>query len=120
MSAEKQATKARYRAIAAERSAQNNLTKAQDEERKARLSESEARAVLQFFTKKVLVALRPKGYEGGMGKDATLRAAIDAAVPGIETAFKDQPTVEASIRDTLSEGYAFWASPSSRSDNSSA
>jgi eukaryotic-like serine/threonine-protein kinase len=109
--AERSARKERDRAVAAEQSAQDNLVKAQAEERNARQSESEARAVLQFFTKKVLMAARPKGYEGGLGKDATLRAAIDAAEPGIESSFQGQPTVEASIRDTLSEGYSYLGEP---------
>ena len=67
--------------------------------------------MLQFFKKKVLIAARPKGYEGALGKDVTLRAAIDAAEPGIENAFRGQPAVEASVRDTLGEGYSYLGEP---------
>ena len=67
---------------------------------------------MQFFTKKVLIAARPKGYDKRpSAKDVTLRAAIDAAEPGIENTFKGQPAVEASIRDTLSEGYSYLGEP---------
>jgi eukaryotic-like serine/threonine-protein kinase len=105
--AERRASNERDRAVAAERHARDNLVKAQAEEQKARQSESEARAVLQFFKEKVLIAARPKSFEGGLGKDATLHAAIDAAEPGIANAFKGQPAVEAAIRDTLGEGYVY-------------
>jgi eukaryotic-like serine/threonine-protein kinase len=55
----------------------------------------------------VLAAGRPKGQQGGLGKDATLRNAIDAAEPEITRTFQDQPLVEASIRHTL--GLSYWA-----------
>ena len=36
---------------------------------------------------------------------------MDAAEPGIEKAFADQPTVEASIRETLAESYRYLGEP---------
>jgi non-specific serine/threonine protein kinase/serine/threonine-protein kinase len=66
----------------------------------------QARAVLDFFEKRVLSALRPKGQEGGLGKDATIRAALDQAEPEIAAAFADQPLAEASIRNVL--GVSYW------------
>jgi len=66
----------------------------------------EAKAVLGFFDTKVLAAARPKQQEGGLGIDATIRAAIDAAEPQIGTTFPDQPLVEASIRTTM--GTSYW------------
>jgi eukaryotic-like serine/threonine-protein kinase len=81
--------------------------RAQVEEIKARQSAAESRAVLGFFRDKVLAAARPEGQAGGLGKDITLRAALDAAEPGIAAGFADQPAVEATIRDTLGESYSF-------------
>jgi tetratricopeptide (TPR) repeat protein/tRNA A-37 threonylcarbamoyl transferase component Bud32 len=67
----------------------------------------ESRAALTFFQDKVLAAARPKDQEGGLGIDATIRAAMDAAEPGIEKSFADQPAVEASIRHTLGVTYLY-------------
>ena len=61
--------------------------------------------MLEFFQGKVLAAARPKDQEGGLGIDATIREAVDAAEPAIAKTFADQPTVEASIRNTLGESY---------------
>jgi eukaryotic-like serine/threonine-protein kinase len=84
---------------------------ARTEAARAKRSEEESKAVLQFFQKKVLSAARPKGHQGALGKDATIRAAVDAAEPGIETSFAGQPAVEASIRDTLGESYSYFGEP---------
>jgi eukaryotic-like serine/threonine-protein kinase len=81
--------------------------RATEEEKKAQESASEAKAVLGFFEDKVLAAARPEGQEGGLGHEVTLRKAVDAAEPKIPVAFKDQPTVEASIRDTLGMTYYY-------------
>ena len=63
--------------------------------------------MLGFFEEKVLAAARPLGQEGGLGKGVTLRAAIDAAERGIGGSFAGQPSVEASIRDTLGQSYYY-------------
>jgi tetratricopeptide (TPR) repeat protein len=101
----------RDRALAAEGKAQANMVKAQAEQEKAKQSESEAKAVLDFFQNKVLAAARPQGQEGGLGKDVTLRAAVEAAESGIEQSFAHEPAVEASIRDTLGGSYAYLGEP---------
>jgi len=56
---------------------------------------------------KVLAATRPEGQEGGLGKDVTIRRAMDAAEPKIREAFRDEPGIEASIRDTLGQTYFY-------------
>jgi serine/threonine protein kinase/tetratricopeptide (TPR) repeat protein len=96
-----------YLALAASRAE----TTARAEAAKSARSAAESKAVLDFFKTKVLTAARPQGYEGGLGNGVTLRAAIDAAEPGIERSFADQPLIEASIRDTLGESYAFLGEP---------
>ncbi len=59
----------------------------------------------------MLAAARPKDQEGGLGIDATIRAAVDAAEPRIEQQFAGQPIVEASIRGTLAETYMYLGEP---------
>jgi serine/threonine protein kinase len=76
-------------------------TLARQGELKAKRSEADTRAVLGFFQDKILAATRPKAQHGGLGKDATIRDALQAAEPGITTSFFDRPEVEASIRHTL-------------------
>jgi serine/threonine protein kinase len=77
-----------------------------EQRRQAEKSEAESKAVLKFFLEKVLSAARSKGQEGGLGKDATIRAALDQAEPEIAKFFADQPLAEASIRNTL--GVTYW------------
>jgi eukaryotic-like serine/threonine-protein kinase len=86
-------------------------TTARAEAIKSKKSDEESRMIVKFFQTRVLTAARPKGYEGGLGKDATIRAAVDAAEPGIEKSFSGQPVVEAVIRDTLGESYVYLGEP---------
>jgi serine/threonine protein kinase/tetratricopeptide (TPR) repeat protein len=67
---------------------------------------ADARTVLDFFQDRVLAAARPENQAGGLGIDATIQAAVDAAEPTIAGAFIDRPLVEASIRNTL--GTTYW------------
>jgi tetratricopeptide (TPR) repeat protein/tRNA A-37 threonylcarbamoyl transferase component Bud32 len=75
---------------------------AQSEESRRR-----AEAVLTFLQDDVLAATRPEGQEGGLGKDVTVRQAVDAAESRIATAFQDQPAVEADVRETLGTTYVY-------------
>jgi non-specific serine/threonine protein kinase/serine/threonine-protein kinase len=85
--------------------------RAVDAEGKANRSRSEMRTVLEFLQNKVLAAARPKDEEGGLGRDVSLRVALDTAESGIEKAFKGQPAVEASIRAALGETYYYLGDP---------
>jgi hypothetical protein len=67
----------------------------------AEAKEAEANAVLKFVEDRVFAAARPKGQDGGLGKDVSLRAAVTAALPALEAEFKDQPLVEARLRNAL-------------------
>ncbi len=95
-------------AAVAERKRADGLTAvAKSEGEKAARSAAEARAVLGFFEDRVLAAARPEGQRGGLGKDVTLRAAVDAAEPTIAGAFRDNPTVEAYVRNSLGTTYRY-------------
>jgi serine/threonine protein kinase/tetratricopeptide (TPR) repeat protein len=60
--------------------------------------ETETRAVLDFVHEKIFAAARPKGQEGGLGRDVMVREALDAAVPFVEMRFQSQPLIEARLR----------------------
>jgi len=67
----------------------------------AEAMEAEANTVVLFFADKVLAAARPKGQNGGLGVNVTVRAAIDAALTSLDRDFASQPFVEARLRLTL-------------------
>jgi hypothetical protein len=100
----------------AKREAENAEKAAQEAKRQERIAqvsakeahekEGEARAVLDFVSDKILAAARPNGQAGGLGREVTLRKALEAALPQVETSFQGRPLVEASVRSTL--GKSFW------------
>ena len=61
--------------------------------------------MLDFVTNRIFAAARPEGMEGGLGRDVTLREALNAVLPSLENAFKDQPLIEAKLRMTLGLSY---------------
>jgi len=99
------ALRAESEARTAEQAALDERNRAVAAEQETKRSEEDAKAVLGFFQDKVLSAGRPEGQEGGLGRDATLRQAVEAAEPEIAKAFADRPLVEASIRNVLGETY---------------
>jgi tetratricopeptide (TPR) repeat protein len=84
---------------------------AEIQRKQAEQSAAESAAVLKFFRERVLAAARPKGLEGGLGKDATIRAALDQAEPEIAKTFADQPLIEASIRHAMALSYSQLGEP---------
>lgn len=76
-------------------------------EKEARRSTDDAKAVLAFFQDNVLLAPgRKDSWMGeGLGKNVTLRKAVDLAASKIAGAFPDRPMVEASIREALGASY---------------
>ncbi|MGL4551076.1 MAG: serine/threonine-protein kinase, partial [Gemmataceae bacterium] len=70
---------------------------------------AEANAVVQFFENRVFAAARPKGQAGGLGAGVTLRDAVAASVPALETGFEQQPLVEARLRDALGNTFLYLA-----------
>jgi serine/threonine protein kinase len=105
------ATKARNEAEQAYEQSRVNEAKAREQEAQARDAAAESNGVLKFFQDQMLSATRPEGQDGGLGKDVTIRKAVDAAEPKIAASFRDQPTIEASIRDALGETYASLGEP---------
>ncbi len=69
--------------------------------------EAETGAVLDLVEKKVFAAARPLGQEGGLGREVTLRQAVEAALPSVEQGFRQQPLIEARLRMTLGTSFRF-------------
>ncbi|MCY2964098.1 MAG: serine/threonine-protein kinase [Planctomycetota bacterium] len=80
---------------------------ADTEAEKAIRSATEAKTTLKFVEDRVLAAGRPRGQEGGLGYNATIRAAITAAESKVETDFHGQPLVEASIRSAIGKTFSY-------------
>jgi serine/threonine protein kinase/tetratricopeptide (TPR) repeat protein len=99
------------RATRAETLARDNLARAETQEAKARKSAGQAKAIADFFRDKVIAAARPPGQDGGLGRDVTLRDALDHAEASIAGRFPDEPEVEASIRDALGQSYIYLGEP---------
>jgi serine/threonine protein kinase/tetratricopeptide (TPR) repeat protein len=85
--------------------------RAEGSERQAAGAANEAKAVLEFLQNNLLAAARPEGQDGGLGKDVTLRKALDVARPAIANSFTDRPLVEAAVRQVLSETYRLLGEP---------
>jgi serine/threonine protein kinase/tetratricopeptide (TPR) repeat protein len=77
----------------------------------ARGAEADAKEVLRFFEDHVFAAARPLGQEGGLGRNVTLREAVDEAEGQIAQAFAGRPLVEASIRNALSVTFRYSGEP---------
>jgi serine/threonine protein kinase/tetratricopeptide (TPR) repeat protein len=84
---------------------------ARTEAENARRSAAESEAVRKFLENDLLAAARPEGQGGGLGKNATIRQAVDAARPRIATAFKNEPLIEAAVRHTLGATYLCLGEP---------
>jgi tetratricopeptide (TPR) repeat protein len=100
---------ATWQAVAATQARQEALAAAAAEKEAKELAQAraaEARAALEFLERRVFTAARPEGLPGGLGRDVTLRQAVEAALPFVEKSFTDQPLTEARLRMTL--GQSFW------------
>src|SRR5262249_6614035 len=99
--AEKEAEETAEAAAAAEKAAKET----------AQTKEAETRAVLDFVQKKIFAAARPKGVAGGLGRQVSLKEALEAALPALNASFEKQPLVEAQIRTTLGTSFGFLGEP---------
>jgi tetratricopeptide (TPR) repeat protein len=76
-------------------------------EKETRRSADDTRAVLDFLRDNVFLAPgRPTSWSReGLGKDVTLRKAVDLAASKVAGAFPDRPMAEATIREILGASY---------------
>lgn len=68
--------------------------------------EAETKAVLDFVENKIFAAARPERQAGGLGREVTLRRALQAALSFVDQSFPDQPLIEARLRHTLAVSFA--------------
>jgi non-specific serine/threonine protein kinase/serine/threonine-protein kinase len=87
-----------------ESEARENERKAVAAEAAAKESEASTKAVLKFFRDYVFAAPNPD-VEGGLGREVTVRQALDAAEPKITPAFTGRPRIEAELRNVLAVTY---------------
>jgi tetratricopeptide (TPR) repeat protein len=83
------------------------LSRAVSAEQAAKAERDSAEDVLEFFRDNILSAGRPEGQAGGLGRDVSLRQAIDTAEAKISISFTNRPLVEAAIRKTIGESYRY-------------
>jgi serine/threonine protein kinase len=102
-----QATRARTAEAAALKSA------AAEKQQRAAAEEQEAetRVVLEFVENKIFAAARPEGQEGGLGREVSLRKALESSLPHIAESFRTLPLVEARLRQTLGKSFLFLGEP---------
>ncbi len=72
----------------------------------AQAREAETEAVLNFVSSRVFAAARPKRVSGGLGRDVSLREALESALARVEKSFANQPLIEARVRMTLGESFS--------------
>jgi non-specific serine/threonine protein kinase/serine/threonine-protein kinase len=84
---------------------QKQLAQANEKEAKERAEE--LRTVLDFVDNRVFAAARPLGQDGGLGRDVTLRQAMESALASIEESFRDQPLIEARLRTTIGATFLY-------------
>ena len=99
------------RAEEGERQANDQRKRAETNEQKEKAARQDTEAVLTFFQGNVLAAGRPKGQAGGLGRDVTLRQAVDAAEAKIGPVFRERPLVEAAVRNALGLTYLYLGEP---------
>lgn len=80
---------------------------ARDAAAEAAAKEAETKAVLDFVETQIIGVARPDGQQGGLGRNVTLRQALEAALPYVEQNFKDQPLTEARLRTTLGQSFRY-------------
>jgi tetratricopeptide (TPR) repeat protein len=69
--------------------------------------EAETQAILNFVENQIFAAARPEGQAGGLGREVTLRRAIEAALPVVHKSLHDQPLIEARLRLTLGTSFYY-------------
>ncbi len=98
--------KSRYdEAEAARQALARERDRAVAREQAAERAEQDTKAVVAFLEDRLFAAARPKELAGGLGKDVTLRQAVDAAEAEVTRMFADRPLAEASVRQALGSAY---------------
>jgi serine/threonine protein kinase/tetratricopeptide (TPR) repeat protein len=103
-----------WQAVVATRANRSAIIAAAAEKRAKESAEAqvaETRAVLDFVEKNVFAAARPEGQAGGLGRDVTLRQAIESALLRIDAGLRDKPVIEARLRMTVGTSFRYGGEP---------
>jgi tetratricopeptide (TPR) repeat protein len=73
----------------------------------AEAREAQTRAVLKFVEQRIIAAARPEGQAGGLGHAATVREAVESALPYVEKDFANEPLLEARLRMMMGTSFAY-------------
>jgi non-specific serine/threonine protein kinase/serine/threonine-protein kinase len=73
----------------------------------AQAREAETKAVLEFVENRIFSATRPAGQQGGLGREVTIRRAVESALPFVQSSFPNHPLIEARLRLTLGQTFAY-------------
>jgi serine/threonine protein kinase len=97
----------RGRAEASARDAQDALASAKIAEQAARDAQADTATELRFVGDRIVAAPRPPGFDGGLGRNVTVRDAIDRAATDLDRdpEIAAHPLVEASLREWLARVY---------------
>jgi eukaryotic-like serine/threonine-protein kinase len=80
---------------------------AESNEKTALERQAATQSVLDFVENRILAAARPRGQDGGLGWEVTLRDAVESALPYVGGSFHKQPLIEARLRTTLGMSFAY-------------
>jgi tetratricopeptide (TPR) repeat protein/tRNA A-37 threonylcarbamoyl transferase component Bud32 len=98
-----------FRALAAERLATERLAQVSAERDRAESAEKQIAAVNRFLVDDLLAEAAPDRQP--VGKQFTVREALDKAAEKLDAAFADQPEIEAQIRRTMGWTYSTLGLP---------
>jgi non-specific serine/threonine protein kinase/serine/threonine-protein kinase len=101
------ARKAGEEALEASRSAEASAAEATAAEADARAQARRSEAMNEFLVDRVLALARPRDQDGGLGRDATIGEALDAAAVGLEEAFAGMEDIEAGVRTDFARTYVY-------------
>jgi serine/threonine protein kinase/tetratricopeptide (TPR) repeat protein len=96
--------------VRAERARRAEVERAEGERQarqEAQAREAETDAVLDFVENRIIAAAQPEGRPGGLGRDVTLRRAIETALPFLDEGFANRPLIEARLRRTLGTSFQY-------------
>jgi hypothetical protein len=107
-----------HQAESAWRAAVKGLHQSQASEREARRSETEIKAILDFFQETLLCAGRTQEstleeafWTYGQGKEVSLHDAFDSTEKRVADVFADRPLAEATVREALGRSYVNLGDP---------
>ena len=105
--ARQKATEEAIRASRSELAAREAAASEKAARQTAEARDAETQAVLRFVQDRIFAAARPEGPEGGLGREVSLRRAIEAALPFVDQGFGEQPLTGARLRVAMGTSFYY-------------